>query len=625
MKTIKAFVSQWNIKGMQHFSEIMITRLRTWSQKKFSLNQTHSDTEKLLKKSQEQFRKIIMHNADAIIVVNQEGIVCFANPAAESLFGHTHSELIGSPFGIPVMSANTAEIEVPRRDGSLRIIEMQAVEIEWEQQPAFLASLRDITVRKQVEKELQEAKKAAEVANQAKTEFLANMSHELRTPLNAILGYTQIFKRDVPLAVSQRHGLEIIERSGRYLLNLINEILDLSKIEARKFDLHPTDFAFPEFLTGIIEMIQLRATEKGIHFWTDIDSRIPKAIRADERRLSQILLNLLNNAVKFTDQNGSVTLRVSSTPNNETDLYTLRFEVCDTGIGIAQQFQSQLFTPFTQLTDQGHKSSGTGLGLAISQKLVQLMGGSISLNSTPEQGSVFWFELDFPEGHSPTIIPSQTPKIIGFHGTCTLFIVDDNAENRAVLRDMLAPLGFTIYEASGGQAVFTLLQECTPDLIFMDLMMPDLNGVEVTRLIRRQPEWANIVIIAISANVFEQVRQESLAAGCQEFLRKPFDLDAIFACLHRRLALNWIYDQPSKNPTLPLAQDAFPFPPRAELQKLAYFADMRSITDLNQHLQDLRTEDPTLGLFTAKIEEWVKTYQFNSILKFLHPYLDNKE
>lgn len=610
---------------LQNISQTIITWLRSWSQRKFFLNRPDPHTEKLLKKSQEQFRKIIMHNADAIIVVNHEGIVCFANPMAESLFKHRHAELVGSPFGIPVITAKTAEIEVPQHDGSLRIIEMQAVEIEWERLPAFLASLRDITARKQIEQELQAAKKAAEIANQAKSEFLANMSHELRTPLNAILGYTQIFKRDLRLTPSQEHGLDIIERSGHYLLNLINDILDLSKIEARKFELQPTDFTFPEFLTGIIEMIRPRAQEKEIRFSANIAPTIPAVIHADEQRLSQVLLNLLNNAIKFTEPGGHVTLSVSASPKNDIDLHTVRFEVHDTGIGIARQDQSQLFSPFTQIIDQRHKSSGTGLGLAISQELVRLMGGRISLQSSAGQGSTFWFELDIPKGSSPVSPVARTPKIIGFHGKSVIFIVDDHAENRTLLRDMLEPLGFTIYEADGGQAVFALLQEYIPDLIFMDLMMPDLNGFEVTQRIRQQPEWAHIVIVAISANVFEPVRQESLAAGCQEFLRKPFELDMILACLQRRLALDWIYESSPQTRDSAITPDAFPLPPQAELRKLAHFADMRSITDMHRFLQRLKTEEPTLHLFTAKIDEWVRTYQFSSILNFLQPYLDNDE
>lgn len=311
----------------------------------------------------------------------------------------------------------------------------------------------------------------------------------------------------------------------------------------------------------------------------------------------------------------------------------LRFEVEDTGIGIPEQKKQYLFSPFTQLMEQGRRAGGTGLGLAISQQLAQLMGGGISVESTPEKGSLFRFEADFPViPASREISPSTTSgmsgveggEILGFQGECQVLIVDDQAENRMVLQQMLASLGFQAAEAMNGREALEYVRHNRPDVIFMDLMMDDLDGFEVTRRLRQMPDLEKTVVIAVSANVFEQAQTQSRNAGCDGFLAKPVKFEELLGCLHDSLSLEWIYTtSESLEKTGSSDQSPVALPSHDVLNTLLRYVEMRSVTDLKKALADLNNQNPELYPFTAEIEKDLRFYRFEKIREFLHTCLQD--
>jgi signal transduction histidine kinase len=354
--------------------------------------------------------------------------------------------------------------------------------------------------------ERQKAEAAARDASRAKSEFLANMSHELRTPLNGILGYAQIFKRDQHLSAQQQDGIGVIQRCGEHLLALIEDILDLSKIEARRMDLVPAEFDFPEFLQGITAICRIRAAQKNIAFNCEYLSSLPNAISGDEKKLRQILINLIGNAVKFTEK-GGVTFKVLREERTEvlTTNVRIRFQVEDTGIGIAADELPKIFVPFEQVGNTRRHTEGTGLGLAISRQLVEIMGAELKVESTLGRGSIFWFELDLLAVDSPEKNKKRSEKFIkGFNGTNKkILVADDRRENRSVLIHLLQPLGFEIIEAVDGQDCLNKALEFQPDCILIDLVMPVMDGFEAMRQIRKLPQLQNVVAIGTSASIME--------------------------------------------------------------------------------------------------------------------------
>ncbi|MEA5576734.1 response regulator [Anabaena sp. UHCC 0451] len=399
----------------------------------------------------------------------------------------------------------------------------------------------DVTERKQVELDLAQAKKAAETANRAKSEFLANMSHELRTPLNAILGFTQLMQGDKTLNAEQKENLDIIIASGEHLLSLINDVLEMSKIEAGKMTFNKTNFDLSVMLTSLQAMLQLKANEKGIKLHFDLAPNLPCCIRTDKGKLRQIILNLLSNSIKFTHQ-GTVTLKVESPSKN-----ALKFAVIDTGTGISPAELHHLFNPFVQ-TESGRAShQGTGLGLVITHKFVQLMGGNIQAESTVGKGSIFNFTIRFRPVLSHAVSSSlSTPKIIALapeQKHYKIMIADDIETNRQLLVKLLQPIGFEVREAKDGKEAITLWQEWHPHLIWMDMRMPELNGYAATKIIRQLSQEQNkpVIIIALTASVFEEERAEIKAAGCDDMVRKPLQSQIIFDKIAEFLQVKYIY------------------------------------------------------------------------------------
>jgi len=359
------------------------------------------------------------------------------------------------------------------------------------------------------------------------------------------LGYAQLLKLDDNLTDDQHEGLDIIEQSGDHLLTLINDVLDMAAVEAGKLSVKNQDVEFEVFLQRISNIIRIRAEQKGVSFIFEAYdfsaktpiTRLPKAVRGDPKLIRQVLINLLGNAVKFTDE-GSIFFRVGVVGNNR-----FRFEIQDSGIGIAEDVIDTIFQPFQQVSDSHRQAEGTGLGLAISHNLIELMGGNLTVTSHLGVGSTFHFELDLPIVSSwRATIPSPEQRIVGIEGKPpTLLLVDDNDLNRAVLSTLLRPLGFHIVEARDGQEGLERASDHDLDAIITDLMMPTLDGFEMTQAIRADSQLQHLPVIATSASVFNEDREKSMQAGCDDFLAKPIKPKVLFLMLERYLNINWRY------------------------------------------------------------------------------------
>jgi PAS domain S-box-containing protein len=518
-------------------------------------------SEQALRQSETKFRTLLSAIPDLMMRLTADGTYIDFIPARnfKSYSNHTERDVVGKTV-FEILPAELAQqrmiyIQQALRSGELQVYDHQLINNQEVQhlenrivvsgKNEVLIITRDITEQKKAEEELQCAKEAAESANKAKSIFLSNMSHELRTPLNVILGFAQLLNNGDSLTIHQQRHLDTISRSGEHLLMLINDVLEMSKIEAGRITLNESDVDLYAVVSTLQQMFQLKAESKGLQLIVEQLTDLPQYIRTDESKLRQVLVNLLSNAIKFT-QNGAIVLRVQW----QSD--TFYFAVSDTGIGIASEEQERIFEPFVQTeTPQFYQGTslqaqeGTGLGLPISRRFVQLLGGEIWVESQLGVGSTFHFTIQALLAEGGEMQSSQR-QVIGLEPgqpSYRILIVEDKLENRQLLVELLRPIGFEVQEATNGQEAIEQWQAWSPHLICLDLRMPVLDGYQVAQQIRAQQQnyEAPTVIIAITGSAFEKNRHYALAVGCDDFVRKPFRAETIFEKIAQHLGTRYRY------------------------------------------------------------------------------------
>lgn len=539
-------------------------------------------------------------------------------------YNFNEDEYIEAVKKVPVLTADEVEHNLAFLRKFTEIIgEMGLTQKKIQEAERSLQLAHDSLEQKVIERtaELSIAKDRAEAASKAKSEFLANMSHELRTPMNAILGFSQLMQRDMSLKPEQKEHLKIINASGNHLLALINDILEISKIEAKRIILNEVSFNVYTMLKDLEIMFRVKTEAKSIQFHYLGIEDIPQYIMLDEGKLRQILLNIIGNAVKFTDD-GSVIVRFSSNKVSE-NVFTLTIDVEDTGVGIAEDEQGRLFKYFEQTSSGKKTKSGTGLGLAISKEYVHLMNGTISISSQVHKGTVFSISLPARISSVSNISErrktDRVTKLAPGQKIPRILIVEDNLENRLFLKALLKQVGFTVEEATNGKEALELFETISPDFIWMDIRMPVMDGIEATRKIKSTPQGSTTIIAALTASAFEEDRKKIVDVGFDDFVRKPFLETEIFDVMAKHLGLQYIIQseiteenrEDSRDELNPLMLREIPILLRSSLHDAVLRLDRKSITEITN---TITAENPRIG---KHIQALADTLDFDRLLNLL--------
>ncbi len=624
-----------------------------------SISSDISDRQKAetaLREAEEKYRNIYENALSGIFQITPDGQYLSANRALAQLYGYESTEeLIAAQPNLK----NQLYVNPKRRQQFMSLMNLYGILSNFESQIYkkdnsiiwvsensrvvcdeegnllyYEGFIKDITANKEAELQMQQAKEAAEAANKAKSTFLANMSHELRSPLNAVLGFAQVMIRSKTLSKENQENVGIILRSGEHLLNLINQVLDLSKIEAGRISINQKNFDLYRLLGDLEDMFALKAEEKGLRLLFDRDAEVPHYICTDEVKLRQVLINLLNNAIKFT-LSGEVSVQVKGSLRNENNnsnakipgCYSLHFEVKDSGAGIAPDEINQLFEAFVQTKTGKDSQEGTGLGLAISRQFVQLMGGDITVSSEVQQGTIFQFDIQVDLVKDADVDESKKTKIRVVslepgQPTYRLLIVDDKPLNRQLLVKLLSPLGFELREANNGQEAMDMCALWEPHLIWMDMRMPVMDGYEATKQIKTTTQGQATAIIALTASVLEEERAVILSAGCDDFMRKPFREEDIFTAISKHLGVRYIYEYPTEE-SVPGSDDSIqevltPYaisslPPDwvAAFKQNILSVDMEEIAS---SIEQIRSVNLSLA---DKLEDCINNFEYDSILSVI--------
>ena len=536
------------------------------------LNEAQAEQIEERKRAEARFRALLEAAPDAVVVINRAGKIVLINAQVERMFGYPREHLLGAqietlvpenlseqPLDLRTRFFAHAQVQrtgsglalhAVRKDGTEFPVEITLGILETEEGALVSAAIRDVTERQTAERQimtlnqqLQEAAAEAQAANRAKSVFLSTMSHEIRTPMNAILGYTQLMRRDAKLSDAARENIEIIGRSGEHLLGLINDVLDLSKIEAGRVELRPIVFYLPRLLDDLAAMFRLRAEAKALKFEMFVDDTAAY-ISGDEGKLRQVMINLVGNAIKFT-RRGHVKLSVTLQTRTDDRLWLVAL-VEDSGPGITEDEQQKLFQPFSQAEEGMNTTEGTGLGLVISRNYARLMGGDISLTSATGKGSTFRLEVPIEPSAAPAEKQPTTHRVRHIRrgaGSARILVIDDQFENRDWLVKLLGGVGFSTLQAENGEMGIRIWEESKPDLILMDVHMPVMDGIEATRRIKSTLLGEKTPIIVLSASTLDADRRGVDKCGADDFLLKPCIEHLLLEKIGTLLRISYEYEE----------------------------------------------------------------------------------
>ncbi|MCK9640392.1 MAG: PAS domain S-box protein [Prolixibacteraceae bacterium] len=602
--------------------------------------------EEALRESENILRSITDSAHDAIIMIDGEGLISYWNPAAERILGYSRYEAIGTnlheliapkrfqqahfaafPFfqqtGQGSAVGKTLDLEAQRKDGNEISVQFSLSAIQIKDKWHAVGVLRDVTDQKKTEQALLKAKQEAEMANKFKSIFLANMSHEIRTPLNAIIGFSQLMNRDKSLSDTQKEYNISIINAGEHLLSLINDILELSKIEAGRVVLNPVDIDLHEMLNHIQMLFSERAQSKNLQFLFELEDNIPQFVFVDENKVRQIFVNLIGNAFKFTEEGGiAVRVRVDRDEDNKKMLVV---EVQDSGPGIPEEEMDKLFKHFEQTSSGVSKGSGTGLGLALSRELAIIMGGNITVTSEAGTGSIFTFRIEIEEGNSNAIEKNSSKGVIGIDSGnmhYRILVVDDKVDNLIVAANLLKLVGFETNEAVNGLEAIEKFESWDPHLILMDMRMPVMDGYEATRRIKSTEKGRKTPIIALTASTFEDELKKIDELGIQGYIRKPFRENDLFNTIGKILGIQYIYEEIAETEPTDFKHDIERIVheilklPNSLLLKMQNALDVADLDLLVQLINTIDSDNSDLSTVLLKL---AKNYDYDQLQLILHP------